>query len=382
MRKIKHQMMFNLVATMKSKHAFDCGTANSQVDTDGRDKDLESEHSPRKVSLVEMCDRGTRLRLRLATPKPKPKLLIKDKQQHFNPHVTIWDALVVGVGFIQLIGSYAAYHSNNAPLAGGGGGGGGGGVRGDGSVKKWGTVAAAAQQRKGLLPYFWKHWKVIFHLLRIFGPLVYLRNSAEDFKCEMIVGEKNYDDDDKYARRTKNTNHMEQDVVTTATRQKQRQKQRQKRSPLSGFNFLCCRRELVVAATVCSAALLNVVSAICKLLLLSSDGNMVLEKTYFSDCAAALESASVHMYLVSAIFTLWKSPDSWIGPWSFTNGTPQYSSVGSIEAFGDAFFGAASVVDVCLQHSSIPEGIHCWCVVSAFLWTCSSWFYVLAKCQR
>ena len=323
---------------MKLKRVFDCGT---QMAIDGRDEDLEREYSHREMSLVGISGRRTRLRLRLATPKSKPN--------HFNPpNVTIWDALVVGVGFIQLIGSlweHATYHSNNARIVG--------------------TVTAAAQQQKGLLPYFWNHWKAIFHLLRIFGPLVYLRNSADDFKREMIAGERNYDDDDKHARRTKNTHHPEQEVVTTATRQKQRQKSR----PLLRFNFLCCRRELVAAAAVGSAAVLSVVSAICKVLLSSSDGNIVVEKSYLSDCAVALESASVHMYLVSAIFTLWKLPHSW------------YSSVGYIEALGDAFFGAASVVDVCLQHLNILEGINCWCVVSAFLWTCTSWFYVLAKSQ-
>ena len=322
------------------KRVFDCGTTNSQMAIDGRDKDLESEYSHREMSLAGMSDRRTRLRLRLATPQSKPK--------HSNPpYVTIWDALVVGVGFIQLIGSlweHAASHSNNAPVIG--------------------TVAAAAQQQKGLLPYFWNYLKAIFHLLRIFGPLVYLRNSADEFKREMIVGERNYDDDNKHARRTKNTYHLEQEVATTATRQKQRQKS----SLLSRSNFLCCRRELVAAAAVGSAAVLSVVSAICKLLLLSSDGVMVVEKSHLSDCAVALESASVHMYLVSAILTLWKSPHSW------------YSGVESIEALGDTFFGAASVVDVCLQHSNVLEGS--WCIVSAFLWTCSSWFYILAKKQR
>ena len=51
------------------------------------------------------------------------------------------------------------------------------------------------------------------------------------------------------------------------------------------------------ARSSAAAAVLSVVFAICKLLLLSSDGNMVVEKSYcLSDCAAALESASVHMY--------------------------------------------------------------------------------------
>jgi len=245
----------------------DCGTTTSQMSIDGRDKDLESEYSHREMSLAGMSDRRTRLRLRLATPQSKPK--------HSNPpNVTIWDALVVGVGFIQLIGSlweHAASHSNNAPVIG--------------------TVAAAAQQQKGLLPYFWNHLKAIFHLLLIFGPLVYLRNSADEFKREMIVGERNYDDDNKHARRTKNTYHLEQEVTTTTTRQKQRQKS----SLLSRSNFLCCRRELVAAAAVGSAAVLSVVSAICKLLLLSFDRVMVVEKSHLSDCAVALESASVHI---------------------------------------------------------------------------------------
>ena len=147
---------------MKLKRVFDCGTTNSQMAIDGRDKDLESEYSHREMSLVGMSGRRSRLRMRLATPKSKPK--------HFSPpNVTIWDALVVGVGFIQLIGSlweHATYHSNNARIVG--------------------TVTAAAQQQKGLLPYFWNHWKAIFHLLRIFGPLVYLRNSADRFPHDVL----------------------------------------------------------------------------------------------------------------------------------------------------------------------------------------------------
>lgn len=289
-------------------------------------------------------DSRTRLRglARLASSNPELGLSSKggyefeEKQRYSKiPKMNIWDALVVSVGLMQLI------------------------------------EAAVAHREQG----FWTHSKcVIFQLLRIFGPVVYLRESADDFKCELIVSDEKYTPSKKIRG---SRNYMEQENITIATLQKQRHNG----NPLSRFNIPCCRRELAAAAAVGIAALLSLVAAICKVLFLSSNEDAPVDQD-MADCVATLDSASVHMYLLGALLTLWKSPQTWLGPWSSTCGTSWYFNIGSIEMLGDAFFGAASLVDVYLQHSGLFEGIHRWCVVSALLWTISSWFYVLAKSMR
>ena len=57
------------------------------------------------------------------------------------------------------------------------------------------------------VPVSTKRYSTIFlHFSCMHLRATCLFTSAADFKCEMIVGEKNYDDDDKYTRRTKNMN--------------------------------------------------------------------------------------------------------------------------------------------------------------------------------
>jgi hypothetical protein len=229
----------------------------------------------------------------------------RDALAFFSP---ICDALVVVVGLMQLIEALFEYASYNTQLE---------------------------NQSKKVLRSNSEHWRcILFELLRVFGPVVYLQSSAIDFKCELDINDDdNGNDDKKYALR------------------------RNKRSRNA---FLYCRRELVAAAAAGIAALLCVISAICKALMLSLD-------------IEALETASVHLYLVSAMLTMWREPfGSRVRycPWYFTNAY--------VATLGDATFGVASLVDVCLHYSSSTVGAK-WYVVSAFLWTCSSWCYVISK---
>jgi hypothetical protein len=335
------------LTTPKVYQAFDGCTSPMIANRDNGLEFIAS--SPPEISLVETNERTTRLRrLAYLGLKPKSNLAIKEVQvEDKHAHSTSFSSfffgprtaeLVLIVGLMQLIGSlweYASYHSNDTPIIS--------------------TVAAVTKQ---------KSLHSIFQLLRIFGPVIYLRNSADDLKCELIDSDRIHDDVGKYARRrnggTRSRNHRAQEVAT----------------------FLCCRQTLISATTVGIAALLSVVSAICKLLFLSSDENAPIGWDKMGGVVAMLECASVHMYLLSAIFTLWRGRGR--GRGASEASTPWYSNIGSIETLGDAFFGAASIVDVCLQHSNILGGIqiHCWCVVSSLLWTTSSWFYVLAKRMR
>lgn len=193
-----------------------------------------------------------------------------------------------------------------------------------------------------------KHWRcILFELLRVFGPVVYLQSSAIDLKCELDINDDETDDDDrKYSSR------------------------RNKRSRNA---FLYCRSELVAAATAVIAAILCVISAICRALTLSSDIEEVQENHSLSDFTAALETASVHLYLVSAMLTVWRGPFG-----SRVRYCPSYFTNAYVGTLGDATFGVASIIDVYLHYSSFTFSAK-WYVVSAFFWTCSSWCYVIAK---
>jgi len=193
-----------------------------------------------------------------------------------------------------------------------------------------------------------KHWRcILFELLRVFGPVVYLQSSAIDFKCELDINDDETDDDDrKYSSR------------------------RNKRSRNA---FLYCRSELVAAATAVIAAILCVISAICRALTLSSDIEEVQENHSLSDFTAALETASVHLYLVSAMLTVWRGPFG-----SRVRYCPSYFTNAYVGTLGGATFGVASLIDVYLHYSSSTFSAK-WYVVSAFFWTCSSWCYVIAK---
>lgn len=265
---------------------------------------------------------GKTPKLKYASPEHNNSVDIKadDRNAFFSP---ICDALVVVAGLMQLIETllYASY-----------------------------TIDPIENQSKKVLRNS-KHWRCsLFELLRVFGPLVYLQSSAIDFKCELEINDNDNDDDDKkYASR---------------------------RNERSRSAFLYCRRELVAAATAVIAALLCVISAICRALMLSSDSENVLDNHTFSNFIAALETASVHLYLVSAMVSVWRAPfGSRVRycPWYFTN-----AYVGTL---GDATFAVASLVDVYLHYSSSTFGAK-WYVVSAFLWTCSSWSYIIAKRMR
>jgi hypothetical protein len=224
----------------------------------------------------------------------------------FSP---ICDALIVVFGLMQLIEALFNYASYNTQLEN--------------------------QSKKILRSSKSEHWRcILFDLMRVFGPVFYLQSSAIDLQFALDINDDdNGNDDKKYAsRRNKRSRNV----------------------------FLYCRRELVAAAAAGIAALLCVISAICKALMLSLD-------------IEALETVSVHLYLVSAMLTMWRAPfGSRVRycPWYFTN-----AYVGTL---GDATFGVASLIDVCLHYSSSTFGTK-WYVVSAFFWTCSSWCYVISK---
>lgn len=169
------------------------------------------------------------------------------------------------------------------------------------------------------------------------------------------------------------------------------------------------RRELAAAATFGMAAFLSVIGATCYLI--STQGNFSfvihssregvseIDADVLAKWAGGLESASIHMYLVSAIFALWRNPCkksggnsdvlgpnvdsihygasmSWIQTRIIIPVSRPFNDVESMETAGDIFFALASVVDVILEDSTLDDNVLWWPIVSAFLWTLDALFYL------
>jgi len=158
------------------------------------------------------------------------------------------------------------------------------------------------------------------------------------------------------------------------------------------------RRELGAAFTFWVAASLGMIAALCRLLaeestplsmsdddvgeegvrVLPSSSRVANEEDWW--LPTALEGASVHIYLASAILALWR----WPKPLPMSNdgkkdkheiAVPWHSNVGSLETLGDALFGVSSVVDVCLQDSNVDK-IYWWSVISSLLWMVDALLYL------
>jgi hypothetical protein len=160
------------------------------------------------------------------------------------------------------------------------------------------------------------------------------------------------------------------------------------------------RRELGAAFTFGVAASLGMIAALCRLfaeestplsmsvddvgeegvrVIPSSSGGVTEEDWWLP---TALEGASVHIYLASAILALWR----WPKPLPMSNdgkkdkheiAVPWHSNVGSLETLGDGLFGVSSVVDVCLQDSNVDK-IYWWSVISSLLWMADALLYLRA----
>ena len=140
------------------------------------------------------------------------------------------------------------------------------------------------------------------------------------------------------------------------------------------------RRQLSAATTFGMGAFLGILAAVCNILVADSSlGENEDVGSTLSYWSSLLESASIHMYLVSAIFALWQSP--WATKRASvvvaaSTGLPWYSNVENLETLGDIFFGAASMIDVLLCDVSIDDGILLLPILSACLWTVDALLYL------
>lgn len=171
------------------------------------------------------------------------------------------------------------------------------------------------------------------------------------------------------------------------------------------------RRELAAAVTFGIAAFFSVGGAVVGMIATNNnvsftfgrEDSVNVNNDILQMWASTLENWSIHVYLISAIFALWKNPcSSGTGTgapsgeavsnptlvvssiassdvsssWCQRNFIRPFNDVDSLESLGDIFFGIASVVDVILQDSTADDNILWWPIVSAWLWTLDALLYL------
>lgn len=287
--------------------------------------------------------------------------------------------------------------------------------------------------------------RVLYELLWFMGPFTYLLNSVIDVQWalkvrkrdvrrreleKLLIGKKNQ-------RKRRQTNLHQQDEVEEGGMEiirleqeafginsqenyyslsieqstpKRKKRLRRILSPTKKIlrrmrKHMGHRRDLAAAITFGIAAALSVAGATCYLVstqgefsfvIHSSRSNIaVIDSDVLASWAGSLESASIHMYLVSAIFALWRNPCkrsggeepnhvdsvgienmSWIQARIIMPISRPFNDVESMETVGDIFFGLASVVDVFLEDSTLDDNVLWWPIVSALLWTLDALFYL------
>ena len=125
------------------------------------------------------------------------------------------------------------------------------------------------------------------------------------------------------------------------------------------------RRELSAALTFGIAALFAVAAAIPSILQL-----------YGEALVGKFNAASVHFYLVSAVFSVCGSRPTPSAPGA--TALPWWENADTLESIGDAFFFVASMVDVILADCSFDDAILAWPIASSLLWFGDALLYLRA----
>jgi hypothetical protein len=239
---------------------------------------------------------------------------------------------------------------------------------------------------------------IVYQSIWVLGPTIYFANAVIDVKWALIV--RNRDARRRHLKKLlldipNIDNDDDDDGITTSGGKRRKKKRSTTRSRLKAAAIILRpkvllnrmrrhighRRQLSAATTFGMGAFLGILAADCNILVTDSALGKNNEDigSALSYWSSLLESASIHMYLVSAIFALWQSP--WATKRASvvvtaSTGLPWYSNVENLETLGDVFFGAASMIDVILCDASIDDGILLLPILSACLWTVDALLYL------
>lgn len=206
----------------------------------------------------------------------------------------------------------------------------------------------------------------------IMGPLIYFLNSIVDVKWALLVKR-------RYARRRRAEKLANPALAGVKERNILKEILRQMRKSVGS------RRTLGAASTFGVGAFCGLVAA----LLGARAANTTLGQDMsdiFSARSDKLGTASVHIYLISAICALWKPVSVWKsavfalwGSSATDSSVPSpswYSNPNSLFTLGDILFGTAAIIDVCLTNSSIDDGYLSLPIFSSILWTTDALLYM------
>ena len=222
---------------------------------------------------------------------------------------------------------------------------------------------------------------ILYKGLWIVAPLVYFLNSSIDVRWAMIVRERVAREKKRSLRRS----HLEAKLNATPqhhTRKRFRINtvlKRPRKLVRRMRKHIGHRRQVGASSFFGLAALLSIIAELFGLLVTEANINQDSKDT-LAVWVGWLESGSIHICLVSACLALWVSPwkiseNNAVEPISVK--TPWNSSIETLETLGDVLFGAAAIVDVCLQNSTFDDGIYWWPVLSATLCFFDSLFYLI-----
>lgn len=244
---------------------------------------------------------------------------------------------------------------------------------------------------------------IVYQSIWVLGPTIYFANAVIDVKWALIV--RNRDARRRHLKKLlldipniidndDNDNDNGVNTINGTGKKKMKKKRTTTRSRLKAAAIILRpkvllnrmrrhighRRQLSAATAFGMGAFLGILAAVCNILVTDSSlGENEDVGSTLSYKSSLLESASIHMYLVSAIFALWQSP--WATKRASvvvasSTGLPWYSNVENLETLGDVFFGVASMIDVLLCDVSIDDGILLLPILSACLWTVDALLYL------
>ena len=204
----------------------------------------------------------------------------------------------------------------------------------------------------------------VYKALWVLGPLVYLLNSIIDIAWATQAQWR-----DKRRRHLQKLFRKRHDESISLPLQLRNKKKRFRRMKPKKFmrrlrKHIGYRRQLSAAATFGIAAFFALVASIAD-----------LTGTLGENIPPTLEKISTHIYLVSAAFALCgrqssaKPSGAWFDIWS---------NMDRLKNLGDAFFGAASIVDAILCDMTFDDDILWWPVISAILWLLDALLYLRA----
>ena len=102
------------------------------------------------------------------------------------------------------------------------------------------------------------------------------------------------------------------------------------------------------------------------------------ESYFLYAIANELDFVSSHIYLLSAVFALWRSPlvDKGYEGSMDSNITPLHSNPRILFSLGDVIFGVSALIDVCLADVTFDDSYLSIPIVTSILWTADALLYM------